>query len=116
MNNSGLKKTPDEVMFRATQGANENHAMNREMLHRVVEVLDSLANRTRAASESQDRQQRAMIWLTVALVIATIVYTIVTFMSVCEAHRGNGIQAVIADMANRPLKNSPAAGRAAATM
>ena len=66
-------------------GEDSNHFANRLMLDRVVKVLDSLSDRTNAlkttfekATKTQDKQQNVTVWLTVALVVCTVLYTVIT--------------------------------------
>ena len=54
-----------------------------------------------AANASQEKQQRAMKWLTAALVVCTVVYTIINGCVAIEMRDGNKIQRVIADAAKQ---------------
>lgn len=66
------------------------------------EKADSAIAAANTASTAQGRQQRAMKWLTLALVACTVAYTAINGVVVYEMREGNKIQREIADAAKEP--------------
>lgn len=67
-----------------------------EKAEAAMKKADDAIKSADMGAEEQRRQQRAMWWLTAALVACTAVYTVINGIGLYEASRANDIQARIA--------------------
>jgi hypothetical protein len=91
-----------------------------ETIYRVGQLAKGEAERAiqaaNEASAAQGRQQRAMKWLTIALVACTGLYTIINGVVVLEMREGNKIQRDIADAAKEQADAAQESNKAQKTL
>jgi hypothetical protein len=83
-----------------------------ETIHRVGQLLDAraseLKDQSRAISDAQSRQQKAVFLLTGVIAVSTAMYTGITAWSVYVAHEGNEIQRQLLELQKKPAPTTPA--------
>jgi len=84
-----------------------------ETIHRVGQLFDARASemkeQSRAISDAQSRQQKAVFLLTGVIAISTAMYTGITAWSVYVANQGNEIQRQLLELQRqKPAPTPPA--------
>ena len=77
---------------------------------RLVGVGNKLIQKIEEDAKSQERHQKAIVWLTIVIAIATVFYTGITWLSVQAMHESNELQRQILESNGPHVTSGPRLG------